>query len=408
MKLTKTVCVLASAVGVIGVGVQAQAQAVPPCSDQTAFPNAVYMAGSSAFEPTLARLALKLAAQTPPVTVIYKTSASCDGANVIVSAGPLTGNADYFIPNPAISATSPLPYVIKNCTLDPDHPTALIGVADVAFQTCIGTPPPATIGEYPGPIQAMLFVVPAANKTTTAISAEQAAAIYGCGVNSGVPPFTDITAIQQRNSTSGTQRMIAAYIGVDPTAWQGNQNSKSGDMVNSLLAVTTSSKAIGILAADVYATPPNPTNINMLAFRGFNQTKAYYADSAPGIFDKRNVRDGHYMIQGPLHFFTTLTAGQPTAQAQQILDWLQGKGVLDPANPNAYIDLVTAAGAVPNCAMKVRRDVDGGYLTACTPAVSCGCYFEAVATKTTPAGCKPCTSNADCTAGTTCQTGYCE
>jgi Cys-rich repeat protein len=58
--------------------------------------------------------------------------------------------------------------------------------------------------------------------------------------------------------------------------------------------------------------------------------------------------------------------------------------------------------------MKVRRDVDGGYLTACTPAVSCGCYFEAVATKTTPAGCKPCTSNADCTAGTTCQTGYCE
>jgi ABC-type phosphate transport system substrate-binding protein len=410
MKLTKTACALASAVGVIGAGAQVRAQgATPPCSDTTAFPNPVYMAGSSAFEPTLARLALKLAAQTPPVTVIYKTSASCDGANVIVSAGPLTGNADYYAPNPAISATSPLPYVIKNCTLDPDHPTALIGVADVAFQTCIGTPPPVTIGEYTGPIQAMLFVVPAANKTTTAISAEQAAAIYGCGVNSGVPPFTDITAIQQRNSTSGTQRMIAAYIGVDPTAWQGNQNSKSGDMVNSLLAVTTSSKAIGILAADVYASPPNPTNLNMLAFRGFNQTKAYYADSAPGIFDKKNVRDGHYMIQGPLHFFTTLTAGQPTAQAKQMLDWLQGNGVLDPANPNAYIDLVTAAGAVPNCAMKVRRDVDGGYLTACTPAVSCGCYFETVATKTTPAGCKPCTSNADCTtAGTTCQTGYCE
>jgi hypothetical protein len=58
--------------------------------------------------------------------------------------------------------------------------------------------------------------------------------------------------------------------------------------------------------------------------------------------------------------------------------------------------------------MKVRRDVDGGYLTVCTPAVSCGCYFEAVATKTTPAGCKPCTSNADCSGGTTCQTGYCE
>ena len=148
--------------------------------------------------------------------------------------------------------------------------------------------------------------------------------------------------------------------------------------------------------------------MNMLAFRGFLQTKAYYADSAPGIFDKKNVRDGHYMIQGPLHFFTTLAGGQPTAQAKQMLDWLQGNTLLDPAKPNSYIDLVTAAGAVPSCAMKVRRDVDGGYLMPYKPAVSCGCYFESVATQTTPAGCVPCTDDTVCTGGTTCQTGYCE
>jgi ABC-type phosphate transport system substrate-binding protein len=408
MKATKIVCALAGAVAVMGSAAQAVAQPIPACSDVTFFPNPVYMAGSSAFEPTLARLALKLAAQTPPVNVIYKTSASCDGANVIVTKGPLMGNADYFVPNTAISATSPLPYVIKNCNLDPDHPTALVGVADVSFQNCIGTPPPATIGEFPGPIQAMLFVVPAANKTTVAISAEQAAAIYGCGQSSGVPPYTDESAIMQRNSTSGTQRMIGAYIGVDATAWKGVQNGKSGDLVTALLAVSDSSKAIGILAADVYASPPNPTNMNALAFRGFLQDKAYYADSAPGAFDKRNVRDGHYMIQGPLRFFTALTAGQPAVQAKKMIDYLQGNAVLDPANPNAYIDLVSAAGAVPDCAMKVRRDVDGGYLTHYKPAVSCGCYFESVATKTTPATCKPCASTSDCAGGTTCQTGYCE
>jgi len=404
MRMTKTASALALAV--IGGATQALAQA--PCSDPTYFPNPVYMAGSSAFEPTLARLALKLAAQTPPVTVIYKTSASCDGANVIVSKGPLMGNADYYVANPAISASSPLPYLIKNCTLDPDHPTALIGVADVAYQTCVGSALPATVGEYLGPTQAMLFVVPAANRTTVSISAEQAAAIYGCGVSSGVPPYTDVTAIEQRNSTSGTQRMISAYIGVDPTAWQGVQNSSSGAIVSSILGVSDPMKAIAILAADVYASPPNPTNLNALAFRGFLQTKAYYADSAPGALDKRNVRDGHYMIQGPVHFFTTLTGSQPAPQAKQMLDYLQGHVGLDPANPYAYIDLVTAAGAVPDCAMKVRRDVDGGYLMHYQPAVSCGCYFETAATKTTPANCKPCTSSSECTAGTTCQTGYCE
>jgi Cys-rich repeat protein len=408
MNTKQKLSALVGAMGLLGGGARALAQATPPCSDATLFPNPVYMTGSSAFEPTLARLALQISAQASPVTIIYKTSASCDGANAIVSKGPLTGNADYFVSNPTISATSPLPYVIKKCSLDTDTPTALIGVADVAFQTCNGTAPAATVGEFTGPTQAMLFVVRAANKTTTAISAEQAAAIYGCGQTSGVSPFTDETAIQQRSGTSGTQRMIAAYIDVDPAAWKGKTNSGSADLVNSLLAVSDPMKAIGILAIDVYTTAPNPTNLNALAFRGLLQNKAYYPSSVPGALDMINVRDGHYMIQGPLHFFTNLTNGAPTATAQKVLGWLQGTTPVDPAAPNAYIDAVTAAGAVPDCAMKVTRKVDGGYLMTYKPAVSCGCYFETVATKTTPATCKPCTANTDCATGTTCQTGYCE
>ncbi len=408
MKLTKTLFALGMATSaVLGGHAQVMAQTAP-CNDATLFPNPVYMTGSSAFEPTLARIALKLAKLATPITVIYKTSASCDGANAIISGGPLTGNADYFDVNPAVSATSPLPYVIKKCSLDAVQPKALVGVADVAFQTCIGTAPPATIGEYTGPIQAMLFVVPAGNPTMVSISAEQAAAIYGCGQTSGFSPFIDESAIQQRDETSGTQRMVASYIGVPPGAWKGKKNSGSGALATSLLAVSDPTKAIGILAADFYATPPNPTNMKQLAFRGFQQQKAYYADSAPGVPDKKNVRDGHYMIEGPLHFFTTLTNGQPAAQAKTMIDYLRGIAPLDAANPNAHIDAVTDAGAVPDCAMKVRRDVDGGYLTAYKPAVSCGCYYEARATKTSPVGCTPCTTNAQCTGATTCQTGYCE
>ena len=42
-----------------------------------------------------------------------------------------------------------------------------------------------------------------------------------------------------------------------------------------------------------------------LAFQANGQTKAYYADSTSGARDRQNVRDGHYPIWGPVHFFTT-------------------------------------------------------------------------------------------------------
>jgi hypothetical protein len=49
-----------------------------------------------------------------------------------------------------------------------------------------------------------------------------------------------------------------------------------------------------------------------------------------------------------------------------------------------------------------------GYFSAYKPAVACGCYFESVVTKTSPASCTPCTATTTCPAGTNCQTGFCE
>src|SRR5262245_46644156 len=166
-------------------------------------------------------------------------------------------------------------------------------------------------------------------------------------------------------------------------------NASTGDLVGSLLAVTDPSKAIGFVAADAYET--RRAMLNALAFKGFDQTKAYYPDSDANATDKRNVRDGHYMIQGPLHLITRAMGGQPSdANAKKIIDWLQGTAAVDPANPNTFIDIIAAAGNVPQCAMQVKRDTDGGLFSVYKPAVSCGCYFESKVTGKTPATCTAC------------------
>jgi hypothetical protein len=316
----------------------------------------------------------------------------------------LTGNGDYFAPDPT-DATKPM---TKNCVLDAAVTKADVGVADVAYAACYGTAIPATLGEFLGPVQAMEFIVPEANTTVTAISAEQAAAIWGCGMGGSVAPFIDETGIMQRGATSGTQIMVSKYIGVSADMFKGVPNGTGGNLVTSLLAVTDPQKAIGYLAADSYDT--KRTTLNALAFRGAGQTKAYYADSTAAATDKKNVRDGHYMIQGPVHFTGTVgTTGAPTnANFKKVVDWIQGNVPIEAGKPYGYIDLEGGSGMVPLCAMHVTREVDGGFLKPYKPAVSCNCYYENVVTKAIPAGCVACTDSSSCATGTTCQSGYCE
>jgi hypothetical protein len=398
----------------------AQAQTTPNCNDPQ-FPNPVYLTGSSAFEPMLAKfsVAIQNANQGKPaseqITIIYLSSASCDGVSAALNQPALTGGGHYYLPDPAAVATGGA--LTKNCQFDDPlsgnlgiKPT--IGISDVPFNLCPGnetTPLPATLGNWNGPIQSMLIVVPKANATTTAISAEQAADIWGCGANGGITPYIDELAIQQRVPTSGTQVLIGRAIGVSAGAFKGVSNSGTGGLITNLLASPDPMKAIGFVAADQYQLAANAGKMNALAFRAFNQAKAYYADSDATSINKRNVRDGHYAIQGPVNFFAPLTAGQPAPLAKRTLDFISGAVPIDATKPSGYIDIVANAGNVPPCAMTVQIAPDSsGYFAPYKPAVACGCYFESVATKSSPATCTPCTTSATCPSGTTCQTGFCE
>ena len=119
-----------------------------------------------------------------------------------------------------------------------------------------------------------------------------------------VTPFDDINGIQQRGPTSGSQGLVAKEINVPPTAFFGTLNSGGGNVVSSIAAYVMThnpNKAIGFIAGDLFDT--NRTALYPVAFQQFNQTKAYYADSSRDAKDRKNVRDGHYGVWGPEHFF---------------------------------------------------------------------------------------------------------
>jgi hypothetical protein len=406
----KTAATLAGLAVALAGATSAEAQTTTvACNDASVLPNPVYLAGSSAIEAMLAQLAVQVRAKHN-ISIIYSPIASCNGVTVISdSSQVLSGTGHYYTAPSADGGASSGSVVTSSCTI-PTGTKALIGVADVGYDACMGTSRPVTIGEWRAMVQSMLIIVPEANVTTTAISMEQAAAIWGCGAKGNQTPFIDETAIQQRNQNSGTQVMVAKAIGVPETAFKGKSNAGTGDLITSLLAVANPQIAIGFAAADAYAT--RRSTLNAVAFRGRGQTKAYYADSDANAVDKKNVRDGHYVIQGPLRLFAPLTAGEPAAAAKQIIDWITGVVPIDPADANntGYIATVAAAGNVPQCAMKVQFDKDGGNLSPFTPATSCHCFFQQAVTKSTtpPAGCVACTSDSQCSGGKRCQTGYCE
>ena len=424
MKRFRSIGALVGAAGIFFWGAPANAQCPTTsvaCNNTGQLPNPVYLAGSSAFEPVASRLALQIKAKQG-VSLIYSPISSCTGISSVyndaslglgTSPVALSGNADYYLPDP----TNPGSAVYCSCALA-GSTFADIGASDVAFESCQGTAKPATLGEWYGPEQAMLIVVPKANITTTAISAQQAGAIWGCGPAGNVSPFVDPNGVFKRSATSGTQIMVGRNIGsldasgarrpVPESGFFGTSTGSSSEVFTRLVAYSNPQAAIGFIANDFYAT--HRSQLNAVAFRGFGQKKAYYADSNSAVDDLLNVREGRYMIQGPVHLFAKLqTDGNPVASTKVVLDWLTGATVIDPADPQFYVRTAATNGVVPQCAMKVKIDKDGGLFAPYSPPTSCDCAFRRSKSLLIAAGtCKACTADTDCSGGLRCQSGYCE
>jgi hypothetical protein len=174
------------------------------------------------------------------------------------------------------------------------------------------------------------------------------------------------------------------------------------DVANS----TSPEATIGILASDV--ADVNRASVRALAYQTWGQDCAYLPDSSATSFDKLNVRNGHYAMWGPIHFYAKVNAsGTPTnPAAANLIGYFDGT-VATPSGVN-LLQLEIQGHTVPDCALQVQRSTEDGPVSAYTPATPCGCYFDFAATGTTT--CASCTMDSNCTvAGAShCRYGYCE
>lgn len=370
--------------------VTAQAHAAVDCAT---LPTPTYVTGSSASKPLMAAIGKALSGKS---TVVYKGQGSCTGVDAMVNGTKITGTASYW---DAMGME-------QTCNLSATGDAADIGVSDVFSSTCPGFGAlPNTLGDFFGPNQVMTFVVPSASSQTN-ISAEAAYFVFGFGAAAGmVDPWTVDANVQIRSATSGTQAMIGTAIKVPADKWKGTSNAKSGDLLNAVAMSAAPESTIGILAADV--ADPNRSKVKILAYQHFGQKCGYWPDSSASSFDKMNVRDGHYPIWGPLHFFAKIDANKkPTnVKAGDLIDYVQGKQALP--GGASMLDLEIDSHTVPDCAMQVSRATEIGDLMSYMPTKSCGCYFENRANgKTT---CNTCKIDGDCKgAAKHCNYGFCE
>ena len=422
------------AAAILCTGARAQAQSAA-CSS---YSNVVYVGGSTAAQPVFQAIANTLGSA---VSIVYLAPASCAGLNDIITGTKETSSASYLDPTQKKAVP---------CTL-PTGPTggALldIGVSDVYPQTCVTNlaiqAPSASQKDFPGPVQVMTFAVPTASKAN-AISADAAYTVFGFDADPMlvVQPWSDPTSIFVRTNTSGTLNMLGTAIGLAANKWRndvtpadagappGQQKGGTPAMVTALTTATNADAAIGILAAQSIQFASSPVNLKILAYQHKDQSCGYLPDSDSTHFDKLNVRQGRYVVWGPVHIVTNVdgsgnplnSASMPSAPLTTIMNYVIGTGPnataptqsgdagLTDANRQTIIDAEAKAGVVPWCAMQVSRTSEIGPESSYSPAEPCGCHFESVVGSTVSTYCTSCNTDADCKTAsyTHCRFGYCE
>jgi hypothetical protein len=295
-----------------------------------------------------------------------------------------------------------------SCLLGEGGAAVDVGESDIFSTTCDPTlSAGGSVGEYLGPIQAMAIVVPGKSQEV-AITAEAAREVFGMG-GADAGPWTDPTLYFVRNSNTGTQQEIGHAIDVPADQFWGIDRGTAAN-VDALMKVitdpTVAEQAIGIISVDYY--DDDRDNLRALAFAATGQDCAYLPDSTQYKKDKENVRDGHYPIWGPLHFFAAVSDGVPASAAAQAFVSI----VSVPNIPQALLDAFIGSSLVPSCAMSVQRTSELGPLSTYSAPFQCGCYFEASpdVNGSPPPGCNPCNTANDCTDPTrpACNLGYCE
>jgi hypothetical protein len=365
-------------------------------------PNLIYVTGSTNLPPLLKAVQPMLSANDPPYVTIFAPQTSCKGAGSILDADDTkhiiknTDNNYAFYYDAA--------GVQQLCLLaEPDGNVVDVGESDVYPASCGFNPVPGTT-DYPGPIQAIAFVVPAASNQRV-ISAEAAHLLFGAGgagPSGLVMPWADPHLYFTRSSGTGTTQLVARSITVDPAMMWGIDRLSAGNLVASMEAVdpNVAEKAIGLLSSDF--ADKSSENLRVLAYQQRGLKYGYLPDSSPDTRDKANVRDGHYPIWGAIHLMAATQNSVPTPAASALITQFKNARLEQP-----LVSAIIESGFVPLCAMKVNRTSELGPLTTFKPDFGCGCFFDHEVTGVT--SCKTCSVASECpSSAPKCNYGYCE
>lgn len=377
------------------------ARADVPCAD---LPNPVFMQIGDTQEGLVKAIGRRLRdSSVMPTTIIYLKASSCVNVEVFESGGVLATNPLY-VPSsaedPAWTPDAPAP----SCTIASGGVPLDAANSATFISSCTFEEAPAGVVRRTGPVQAYGFVVPEAS-TEVAITAAEAYFVYGFGETGQVTPWRDEAFIFKRPTTSSTLLTLMANINVPVDKAKGELLERSGQLITAVQASTAPQKTIGVLGTEIYDR--NRATLNILAFRAFQQRLAYFPDSTSTSFDKKNVRDGHYVPWSPTEWMyrETETGEAENPRAKYVVDLIVGH----PATPAPDFDAlatVIATGLVPLCAMQVMRAFDGGELSVYEPEEPCGCFFESEV-DVPSAACVRCDDDAACGAGV-CRHGFCE
>jgi hypothetical protein len=355
--------------------------------------------------PVLKALGKALRQDTTPTTIVWQATGSCTIVDAVYSGTPLKQNLSYIPADPAWDATTG---TVPSCTPDAAGAPVQLGIPIVYPASCTSTAMPTTVKAVKGPVQSFVFVVPKAS-TAQSISAEEAYMVFGFGAAGAVAPWLDESFYFVRPATKGTQVSLGAIIGVPATKWKGHPIDQSTNVASMVAASTAPDKTIGILGTEIYDGTANRAALRSLSFQAYNQTGGYFPDTTVTAFDKRNVRDGHYLGWSHVFYLTGADAGGAIADARasRVIDILTGSPTAAaPAGLNP-LTLVAGKGLVPLCAMNVQRGVEGGPLSAFQSTEPCGCFYES-SVGAAPTSCVACASSATCASGQTCLHGFCE
>lgn len=393
----------------LGSATRARAQVLVPmsdgasCNDPRVFPNAVNIAGSSAFLAALSGplgLGQIFAQENVPISVLYQPVDSCLALNDLLghrSSGELPGAIPQLslIQRPifygGVFETIPGTNAVMTangdtCTLPDSPPPIDIAVTDVYFDTCSATTDitalPDDITETLGPIETATFAAPVLS-TATAISAEAAYVVFGYdAVGYAVPPWTDPGSIFVREATSGVQTLLGAAIGLGSPYWANSALATSGAapclpseamndgcvpvqqrpgsafMGSALANVTENQSAyIGVLSEtelSQYNAGASVNKLKSLAYQHTGQPCGYLPNSTASAKDKLNVRQGRYAAWGPLHIWYNIDAkGNPLPGDRDATK--TGKIAAITSILNYFI----TTGPHPNLLLPVQGELDG-------------------------------------------------